>query len=121
MARFRFEDLDIWKNSIRISDQIFNISDDLQKRHYYRWAEQLRASGLSISNNIAEGSGSNSKKEFIHFLNISRRSVFETANVLFILVNREIIKKSIFQELIENLEKLSKKIYFFQKSLKSQL
>ena len=112
MAKFRFEDLEIWKNSIKISDQIFDISDDLQKRHFYRWAEQLRASGLSISNNIAEGSGSNSKKEFIQFLNISRRSVFETANVLFILVKRKIINKNLFKELIAHLEQLSKQIYY---------
>lgn len=121
MAKFRFEDLEIWKNAIKISQQIFDISDGLQKHHYYRWAEQLRASGLSISNNIAEGSGSNSKKEFIQFLNISRRSVFETANILFILLNRELIKNEIFQELIDALENLSRQIYNFQKSLKSQI
>ncbi|MFZ6016238.1 MAG: four helix bundle protein [Nitrospirota bacterium] len=37
---------------------------------------------FSISNNIAEGSGSNSKKEFVQFLNIAKRSCFENANMM---------------------------------------
>ena len=48
----------------------------------YRYAEQLRAAGLSISNNIAEGSGSSHKQEFIQFLNITRRSLLEDASVI---------------------------------------
>ncbi|WP_205940794.1 four helix bundle protein [Pedobacter paludis] len=37
-------------------------------------AEQLNGAALSISNNIAEGSGSVSNKEFTHYLNIAHRS-----------------------------------------------
>jgi four helix bundle protein len=34
------------------------IAERLDKRRFYCYAEQLGAAGLSISNNIAEGSGS---------------------------------------------------------------
>ncbi|NIW00324.1 four helix bundle protein, partial [Candidatus Saccharibacteria bacterium] len=57
----------------------------------FRFAEQLRASGMSMSNNIAEGSGSHSKKEFKNFLNIARRSTFENANILILLGRRNLI------------------------------
>jgi len=56
--------------------------EDLEKEYMYRFAEQLRAAGLSISNNIAEGSGLNSNKEFLLFLNYSHRSAFEVANIV---------------------------------------
>ena len=61
---FRFENLDIWKKAIEIGMHLFEISDDLEKKRLYRFAEQLRGSDLSMSNNIAEGSGSYSKNEF---------------------------------------------------------
>ena len=61
---FRFQNLDIWKKAIEIGMELFDIADELDKRHLHRFAEQLRAAGLSMSNNIAEGSGSISKKEF---------------------------------------------------------
>ena len=78
MDDFRFEKLDIWKESIEISDVLFDYADKADDKKRYKFAEQLRAAGMSISNNIAEGSGSFSDKEFANFLNISRRSIFES-------------------------------------------
>lgn len=78
MVKFRFEDLEIWKLAIEIADNLFDIADDLEQRKLYRFAEQLRGAGMSMSNNIAEGSGSVSNKEFKQFLNYARRSTFYT-------------------------------------------
>ncbi|MBW1716845.1 MAG: four helix bundle protein [Deltaproteobacteria bacterium] len=83
--KFRFRDLKIWQLAIQIANELFDIADELEKKRLYRFAEQLRGSGMSMSNNIAEGSGSSSKKEFIQFLNIARRSTFENANILILL------------------------------------
>jgi four helix bundle protein len=117
MRKFRFEDLEVWKMAIDVSDKLFDIADQLDKKHLYRFAEQLRGSGLSISNNIAEGSGSNSKKDFNNFLNISRRSVYESANILFVLYKRNLIDPIKLDELLEDLDHLSRMITNFQKSL----
>jgi len=57
-TKFRFQDLKIWQSAIEIADELFNIADDLERKKLYRFAEQLRGSGMSMSNNIAEGSGS---------------------------------------------------------------
>src|SRR4051812_11656788 len=74
---FRFQDLQIWKKGATLSAPLFQLADHLEQRKLYRFAEQLRAATLSITNNIAEGSGSNSDTDFANFLNIARRSVFE--------------------------------------------
>ena len=91
MDDFRFEKLEIWRDSVDVSDTLFEISDKADEKRFYKFAEQLRAATMSISNNIAEGSGSFSDKEFASFLNISRRSVFECANILYIFERRKII------------------------------
>jgi four helix bundle protein len=80
MAKFRFQDLEIWQMAIEIGDKLFDIADQLEQKHLFRFAEQLRAAGMSMSNNIAEGSGCDSDKEFARFLDIARRSTFENAN-----------------------------------------
>ena len=54
---FRFEGMDIWKKAIKITDKLFDIADKLIERNLFRFAEQLRGASLSITNNIAEGSG----------------------------------------------------------------
>ena len=117
MKKFRFQDLEIWKLAIQIADELFDIADQLERKRLYRFAEQLRASGMSMSNNIAEGSGSNSKKEFHQFLNIARRSTFENANILILIQKRELISKDVHEQLLDNLDLLCRKISNFQKSL----
>ena len=49
---------------------------------HYRLIEQLEAAVTSIPMNIAEGKGRESKKEFVHFLHISRGSLYETLTLL---------------------------------------
>jgi four helix bundle protein len=117
MDDFRFEKLDIWKDSICITDVLFGYADKADDKKLYKFAEQLRSAAMSISNNIAEGSGSFSNKEFASFLNISRRSVFECVNILFIFELRKIITS---EERIEQRTKLlilSKQITNFRKTL----
>jgi len=118
MVKFRFQDLRIWQLSIQIADELFNIADALERKRLYRFAEQLRGAGMSMPNNIAEGSGSDSKKEFKHFLNIARRSTFENANILILLSNRKLISKKQLDKLLTDLDGLCRQITSFQKSLK---
>ena len=102
MIKFRFQDLEIWQLAIEISDELFDIADDLEKRKFFRFTEQLRASGMSMSNNIAEGSGSISNNEFRQFLNIARRSTFENANILIILNRRSLLEQEETNILLKN-------------------
>jgi len=116
--KFRFQDLEIWKSSIEIAEALFEVADRLELKKLFRFAEQLRGAGMSMSNNIAEGCGSLSKKEFANFLNIARRSTFENANILILLERRYLISKSELQVLLDKLDKLCRQITNFQKTLK---
>jgi len=118
VAKFRFQDLKIWQLAIDIASKLFDIADELEKKKLFRFADQLRASALSMSNNIAEGSGSTSNKEFIQFLNIARRSTFENANVAIILERRQLITEETRQSLLERLDSLCRQITSFQDSLR---
>lgn len=119
-VKFRFEDLEIWKLSIEISVKLFDIADNLEERKLFRFAEQPRGSAISMSNNIAEGSGSNSNKKFKQFLNIARRSTFENVNILIVLNKRRLITDKKLNELKENLDFFCRKITNFQKSLNKE-
>ncbi len=117
MDDFRFENLDIWKEAIDVSVKLFDIADKADDKRLFKFAEQLRGAAMSISNNIAEGSGSFSDKEFAQFLNVARRSVFECANILFIYEIRKIIDSSERMIHYRSLISLSKKITNFRRTL----
>jgi four helix bundle protein len=118
LAKFRFQDLKIWQQAIEIALELFHNADDLEMRKLYRFADQLRGSALSMSNNIAEGSGSSSNKEFAQYLNIARRSTFENANVVIVLNKRELIAKETMDRLLDRLDSLCRRIASFKDSLR---
>lgn len=117
IVKFRFQDLKIWQLAIEIADELFDLADDLEKKKLFRFAEQLRAAGMSMSNNIAEGSGSSSNKEFNQFLNIARRSTFENANILILLRRRDLISQEWLEKLLDKLDHLCRQITNFQGTL----
>jgi len=118
MVKFRFQDLKIWQLAIQIADELFDIAENLEKKRLNRFAEQLRGAGMSAPNNIAEGSGSSSKKEFIQFLNIARRSTYENANILILLEKRGLVSAEYLAQLLDKLDHLCRQITNFQASLK---
>ncbi len=120
MSSFRFQDLDIWKESILVSNALFKVAHNLRNEKFYSFSDQLLRATLSITNNIAEGSGSSSNKDFANYLNIVRRSTFECANIVIILYECHLIEFEEKERLVRLLKELSKRIYYFRKTLISE-
>jgi len=118
MAKFRFQDMEIWQRAVEIGNRLLDIADDLEQRKLYRFADQMRGAALSVSNNIAEGAGSDSNKEFAQFLNIAKRSCFEDANMLIVFEQRKLIGNQTRDRLLESLDEECRKIQNFKKSLR---
>jgi four helix bundle protein len=118
MAKFRFQDLQVWQRSILIGNKLIDIAEKLEEIKKFRFSEQLRGAALSVSNNIAEGSGSNSVADFRRFLNFAHRSIFENANILIVLNLRHLVSDEDLAELLNELDILARMISSFSKSIK---
>jgi four helix bundle protein len=116
---FRFQDLKIWTHAAELSPALFTLADQLEQRRLFRFAEQLRGATLSITNNIAEGSGSLSEIDFANFLNTARRSTFEVANVLTVLGANGYLNNLNWAALLPELEEESKMLLAFINTLKT--
>lgn len=115
---FRFEDLEIWQLAKQMAVDFHRLAETLEARKYYRYAEQLRGAGLSVPNNIAEGSGSLHVAEFCQFLNIARRSLFENASMLLVFEAMGLWQKGQIDALLSDGDKLSRMITNFTRSRK---
>ena len=115
---FRFESLDIWKLAIEYGGKLYDIADCLPQKEMYGLSSQLRRAAVSISNNIAEGSGANTNKDFSCFLDISIKSTLETVNILYFAFLRKYINEAKQKELYEEAERLIRKIRAFKNTLK---
>ena len=114
---FRFEDLEVWQLARALAVKLHKLADGLDKRRFYRYAEQLRAAGLSLTNNIAEGSGNTHSQEFKQFLNIARRSLFGDTSMLMVFEKPGLVSSLEMDELLTDCDMLSRKITNFSRSL----
>ena len=117
--QFRFQDLEIWQRGAAISSKLFKLAGALEGRKFFRFAEQLHGVTLSITNNIAEGSGSVSDTDFANFLNIARRSVFEVANMLILFTREGYLRDVDIAGVLDEQAEQSKMILAFRRRLKS--
>ena len=98
--KFAFKNLDVWVKAVDFAVEILDIIEDIKSvRKHYRLFEQIEASSTSIPMNIAEGKGRYSKKEFIHYLYISRGSLYETMTLLEIFRRKKWISDIQFSHL----------------------
>lgn len=113
---FRFEDLEIWQRSRDLAVRFHQTADALEAKKLYRYAEQLRAAGLSVPNNIAEGSGSLHPAELKQFLNFARRSLFECVSMLLVFEAMQILHSDEVAPLLDEADQLSRMITSFSRS-----
>ena len=116
---FAFEDLLVWQKAIDFAEVVIKTIDQFDApRKHYRIIEQLEASTISVSSNIAEGKGRFSKKEFVHYLYIARGSLFETVSLLILIRRLTWISEDKLLELKSLGEEIAKMLNSLIKSVK---
>jgi four helix bundle protein len=69
--------LDVWRESVSLATQIYQITENFPKTEIYGLTSQMRRAVVSVPCNIAEGAARFSSKEFGQFLNIAGGSLSE--------------------------------------------
>lgn len=77
MKEQKFRKLSVWDKAMDFVEEIYKMTNCFPGNEMYGLTSQLRRAAISISLNIAEGSGAGSDREFGRFLNIALRSSYE--------------------------------------------
>ena len=110
MKIIKFEDLEIWKLSLTITRNIYDILSKKEFNHEFELKNQIKRAVISISSNIVEGFEKNNNNEFIRYLKIAKGSVGEVRNQIYIAFTVKQITQEEFNFINELLIALSKKI-----------
>ena len=79
-----YEDLTVWRKAIDFVLFIYALTKRFPADELYSLVKQLRRAAISIASNIAEGKGRISDRDLLHFLAMSRGSLFEVKTQLVI-------------------------------------
>jgi len=116
-----FEDLDIWKLSIRLASDIFKLSQKGKLEKDFGTKDQIRRASLSVSSNIAEGFEYNNNKQFLRFLNYAKGSLGELRSQIYLLKEVNYIDDKEFQDLTNQSLNLIKKVKSLMNYLKTRI
>lgn len=117
MKRHNFRKLAMWKKSVELATDIYQKTRQYPKQETYGIVSQMRRSAVSISSNIAEGSGRKSKKEFCYFLRVAYGSACELETQLIISKNLNFMNEEFFLNLLKKNDEIQKMIYVFENNL----
>lgn len=113
----KYERLECYQRAIDLAAEIVPFSKTIRP---FRFGEQLSASALSISSNIAEGSYYNNDKDFVRFLRYARGSSAELDSQLLVLtrMGSSEVKLHAWRE---ELDKIQGMLTNLQKSLEQSI
>lgn len=110
-----FRNLIVWKKSVSLAANVYRKTGNFPNNELYGLTLQIRRSTISISSNIAEGAGRQSKKAFANFLGISYGSACELETQLIIAKDLEYLSEEDFNNLYDELNEIQKMLYVLEK------
>jgi four helix bundle protein len=118
----KFENLKIWQIALKITKEIYDITNKKEFSKDFSLRDQIRRAIISVSSNIVEGFEKNNNNEFIRFLKIAKGSIGEVRNQLYIALAVKYIEQDEFDklnnELIELANQVGKLISYLEKNKK---
>jgi len=103
-----YKDLNIWKRSIVVVEDIYKITKNFPKEEIYGLTSQLRRSAVSIPSNISEGFARFYNKEYRQFLFISLGSCAELSTQIIIALRLGYFEKKKADQLLKEIDEISK-------------
>jgi len=103
-----YKDLNIWKRSIKVVEDIYKTTKNFPKEEIYGLTSQLRRSAVSIPSNIVEGFARFSNKEYKQFLFISLGSCAELSTQIIIALRLDYLESKESDKLLNEIDEISK-------------
>ena len=100
----KFEDLKCWQAARELVKMVYVGCEEGKFVRDFDTKSQMRRAALSTMNNIAEGFGRGSDKEFIRFLEIAQSSAMEVKSITYVLIDLNYLPEEKIMEISKKAE-----------------
>lgn len=104
----KFEDLEAWKESRKLTNIIYDFTKKENFRRDFGLREQIQRAAVSCMSNVAEGFDCGSDQQFVQFLIYTRRSSSEVQSELYVAADRGYIDNIDFELAYNQAKKVGK-------------
>lgn len=112
-----FRDLIIWQRGIYLVKEVYKETMNFPREEMYGLTNQIRRAAISIPSNVSEGHIRQHRAEFRQFLNIALGSLAELETQIIISRELNYISNEKTENLIDQMNSLSKMIRSLRKKL----
>jgi four helix bundle protein len=112
-----FRDLPVWQRSADLAEEVYRLAWMLPREETYCLSAQMRRAAISVSSNIAEGSGRATTPDLKNFLSYSRGSVKETESLILVSTRLEFFAPEDIRTALAMTDEISRMITGFRRSL----
>jgi S23 ribosomal protein. len=112
-----YKEMKIWQKARKLVKEVYKISKKLPKEELYALTSQIRRAVISVPANIAEGAGRGTDRDFCHFLDIARGSLFELDTLLILSSDLEYVSEEELNPVFESINEIIKMMVSFQSRL----
>ncbi len=109
----RFEDIECWQLARKIDNELFPLTKVNGFERDFKLKDQILNSSGSIMDNISEGFGRKTNRDFARFLSYSKGSCEEIKSQLYRAMDRGYIDQSQFQALYDQAHVVGRKLGSF--------
>lgn len=108
MHTYSFEKLEAWHKAQQLTFDIYKITEAFPRSEMFGLTNQLRRCAVSVSSNIAEGSGRSTANDKARFTTIAYGSLMEVLNQILIANGLNYITNDRLNTMREKIEELGK-------------
>lgn len=114
---FGFEKLEVWQKAIDYADCIYDATRQFPDDERFGLVSQMRRSSVSVSSNVAEGSGRGSNADFARFVGIGYGSLLESVSQSHVARRQQFLAQQAFDQVYDRAEQLARMLSGLKTSL----
>ena len=115
-----YRDLVVWQKSVDLAAEIYALTRRFPSEERYVIKSQRWRAAVSVSSNIAEGSGRGTTPDLINFLSYSKGSVKETESLLLVGQRVELVTPLAAARALGLTDEIARMLSTMRRSLRSR-
>lgn len=112
---WNYKNLEVWKRAHQLMKDVYGVIDGFPEKEKFNLVSQLRRAVFSVPNNIVEGSGKDTNKDFAHYLDNAIGSLKEVEYQIFASWELDYIGEEKYKELKKEMTILGMKLRAYRR------